>query len=103
MKRRRSSMLKFVQTMQAFDEIEINDDDDDDNKSCDSFYQQIDDTIHKNVEEEALDPLSFNMSTASCSESIQLSNLNIAEPMDARRRSVRCSLISRRSTRSVCH
>ena len=54
-------MLKFVQTMQAFDEIENNDDDDDDNKSCDSFYQQIDDTIHKNVEEEALDPLSFHM------------------------------------------
>ena len=61
MKRRRSSMLKFVQTMQAFDEIENNDDDDDDNKSCDSFYQQIDDTIHKNVEEGALDPLSFHM------------------------------------------
>ena len=38
MKRRRSSMLKFVQTMQAFDEIENNDDDDDDNKSCDSFF-----------------------------------------------------------------
>ena len=38
MKRRRSSMLRFVQTMQAFDEIENNDDDDDDNKSCDSFF-----------------------------------------------------------------
>jgi hypothetical protein len=45
-------MLKFVQTMQAFDEIENNDDDD--NKSCDSFYQQIDE-----IEEEALDPLPF--------------------------------------------
>jgi len=43
MKRRRSSMLKFVQTMQGFDEIENNDDDD--NKSCDSSYQQIDETI----------------------------------------------------------
>jgi hypothetical protein len=100
MKRRRSSMLKFVQTMQAFDEIENNnDDDDDDNKSCDSFYQKIDETIHKTVEEEAFDPLSFNMSTASFSESIQLSDLSIAEPMAARRRSVRFSLISRRSTR----
>ena len=46
MKRRRSSMLKFVQTMQAFDEIENNDDDDDDdNKSFDSFYKKIDETI----------------------------------------------------------
>jgi len=77
MKRRRSSMLKLVQTMQAFDKIENYDDDDDDddddeNKSCDSFYQQIDE-----IEEEALDPLSFIMSTASFSESIQLSNLNI--------------------------
>ena len=100
MKRRRSSMLRFVQTMQAFDEIENNDDDDDDdNKSFDSFYKKIDETIHMTVEEEARDPLSFNMSTASFSESIQLSDLNIAEPMAARRRSVRFSLISRRSTR----
>jgi hypothetical protein len=52
--------------MQGFDEIENNDDDD--NKSCDSSYQQIDETIWKTVEEEALDPLSFNMSTARFSE-----------------------------------
>jgi hypothetical protein len=89
-KRRRSSMVKFVKTIQGacegFDE--------DDDKSCDTFDQKIDAAISKideQIGDDELDNISFQMSSASLSDSIQSS--------DVKRRSVQFSTFSRRSTR----